>query len=76
MKVNEKVTVGMVNDAPKYVIWCGRNHTVTQVGFHHLFREGKTLYHVFSISTQTLFMKLILDSETLSWKLEETSDGI
>lgn len=76
MLINERVTVGMVNNTPKYVLWNGRNHTITKLGFHHNFREGKVLYHIFSVSTPTSFMRLTLDSENLSWKLNEITDGI
>ena len=75
MVIDEKVTVGIVNDAPKYVKWRGRVHKITQVGLHHIFREGKTLYHVFSIVAGTLFMKLQFDTDNLSWKLEEIFDN-
>jgi hypothetical protein len=76
MVINEKVTVGMVNDAPKYVIWKGRSHNVTQIGLHHLYRQGKTLYHIFSVVAGTLFMRLRFDTDTLYWILEEIEDGI
>jgi hypothetical protein len=76
MNINEKVTVGMVNDVPKYVLWKGRNHTVTKVGLHHLYRQGKTLYHIFSVVADTLFMRLKFDTDTLHWTLEESESGI
>ena len=76
MTIDEKVTVGMVNDIPKYVIWKGRSHNITQVGLHHLYREGKTLYHIFSVVAGTMFMRLKLDSDNLSWKLEEISENL
>lgn len=76
MIINEKVTVGMVNDSPKYVLWHGRNHTVTQIGLHHLYRQGKTLYHIFSVVADTLFMRLKFDTDNLSWRLEEISDSL
>jgi hypothetical protein len=76
MIINEKVTVGMVNDTPKYVIWSGRSHNITKVGLHHLYRQGKTLYHIFSVVAGTLFMRLKFDTDTLCWTLEESEDGI
>jgi len=75
MVVDEKVTVGMVNNIPKYVQWHGRVHNVTQIGLHHLYREGRTLYHVFSVVADTLFMKLKFDTDSLSWRLEETESS-
>lgn len=76
MQIDEKVTVGMVDSTPKYVQWRGRCHTVTQIGLHHYFRKGSTLYHVFSVLSGTIFMRLKLDTDSLIWKLEEISDGI
>ena len=73
--INEKVKVGM-SDSPKWVEWKGRVHKIEKVGLHYTFREGRVLYHIFSVSTKTLAMKLKLDTETLGWKLEEVSDGI
>jgi hypothetical protein len=76
MTIDEKVTVGMVDNIPKYVVWHGRNYTVTKIGLHHIYREGKVLYHIFSIVADTVFMRLKFDTENLNWTLEETEDGI
>ena len=76
MIIDEKVTVGMVNNIPKYVIWKGQSRNITQIGLHHLYHEGKTLYHIFSVTSDFLFMRLKLDTNTLSWILEETENGI
>lgn len=73
--INEKVKVGM-SDSPKWVKWKNRIHQIDKVGLHYTFREGGVFYHIFSVSTKTLCMKLRLDTETLNWKLEEVSDGI
>lgn len=71
MMINEKVTVGMINDIPKYVIWKGRSHNITQIGLHHHFREGNTLCHVFSVISGTLFLRLKFNTDNLIWVLEE-----
>ena len=76
MTINELVTVGSVNGNPKYVIWKGRNYTITRIGLHHHFREGSTLYHVFSVTTDTLFLRLKLNTDNLLWQLEEIENGI
>lgn len=76
MTIDEKVTVGIVDSTPKYVIWKGRNYIILKIGLHHIFREGKTLYHIFSVLTGTIFMRLKFDTDGLSWKLEEISDGL
>ncbi len=76
MMIGEDVTVGIVGSSPKYVVWKGRNYTVTKIGLHHVYREGRTLYHVFSVLAGTIFMRLKLDTENLRWNLEDISDGI
>jgi hypothetical protein len=76
MIINEPVTVGSVNGDPKYVIWKGRNYTITKIGLHHHFRQGNTLYHIFSVVTDTLFLRLKLNTDDLTWRLEEIEDGI
>lgn len=73
--LDEKVEVAMSTE-PKWVRWKNRIYKVEKVGLHYTFREGRVLYHIFSIITKTLFMKLRLDTETLKWRLEEVSDGI
>ncbi len=61
--------------APKRILFEGRQHDIAKIGYHHTFREGRTLYHVFSVSSDTLFFKLVLNTDTLAWSLEEISDG-
>lgn len=75
MKIDEKVEVGF-NNYPKWVKWKGRVHKIERLGFHHTYREGKILYHIFSVTTETLFMRLVLDTDTLSWKLTDVENGI
>ena len=71
MFVSEKVTVGMVNDTPKYLIWKGRSHNITKIGLHYKYFNGKTLIHVFSVCSDTLFMKLQFNTNNLIWNLME-----
>lgn len=79
-KVSEPVSVSFAYDSakrkvyPKWIVWNNRLYPVIKVGLHHTFREGRTLYHVFSVVSKTLFFRLVLDTETLHWKLEEISD--
>jgi len=81
-KVNAPVSVSMSYDSktrkvfPKSVIWDNRLYAVTKVGLHHKYREGRSLYHVFSVTTPTLFFRLVLDTETLHWRLEEIADAV
>ena len=81
-KISEPVSVYLVSDhsihsvTPKYVRWNNRDYKVSQVGLHHTYREGRTLYHVFSVVSSTLFLRLILNTDNLQWKLEEISSEV
>ena len=79
--LREKVSVSLVFDSrtnrviPTHLRRQGRLHTITQVGFHHTYRTGHTLIHVFSVTDGTMFFRLELNTETLHWCLSEVSDG-
>ncbi len=60
---------------PKKILYEGREHKITRVGYHHTFREGRTLYHVFSVASDSMAFRLVLNTETLAWRLEEVHDG-
>lgn len=75
MTIDESVTVGMVDGLPKYMVWKGRNYTINKIGLHHHFTKGKTLYHVFSVTSGSVFLRLKLNTDNLLWKLEEFSDN-
>lgn len=76
MVIDEPVTVGLINNAPKYVVWKGRNYTIDKIGLHHSYHEGRTLYHIFSVTAFTIFMRLKLNTDNLLWRLEEISDAV
>lgn len=60
---------------PVTVSWEGRDYHLIKIGLHHTFREGRTLYHVFSAASQACFFKLILNTDTLTWHLSEIADA-
>ena len=60
---------------PKKVKFEGRYYDIIKLGFHHIYREGKTLYHVFSVASSSLFFRLVLNTDSLQWMLEEICDG-
>ncbi len=76
------VTVEFVSDVrrrrvvPKSVWWDGRLYPIVKVGLHHTYRAGRTLYHVFSVVSATIYFRLSLNTETLFWQLEEIADGL
>lgn len=81
-KISAPVSVDLLYDhrrhtlAPRQIFWNGRLFRIAQVGLHHTFREGRTLFHIFSVVSQGLSFRLKLDSESLFWTLEEISDGL
>jgi hypothetical protein len=80
-KIQSPISVNLVFDHkrrsvyPKYIFWDGKTYQVTKIGLHHTYRLGRTLYHVFSVETPDLFFRLVLDTDTLHWKVEEIADG-
>ena len=81
-KISEPVSVSLSYNhqthkvTPKALIWQNRLYAVNKIGLHHTFRQGRTLYHVFSVTTSTLFFRLVLDTSNLHWKVEEIADGV
>ena len=81
-KISVPVSVGLSFDSktrrvtPKWLVWNGRLYPIIKIGLHHTFRQGRTLYHVFSVASKNLFFRLTLNTENLHWRLEEISDGL
>jgi hypothetical protein len=62
--------------SPRKLIWNGREYLITSTGLHHTFREGRTLFHVFSVTANNIFFRLVLNTDNLFWQLDEVSDGV
>jgi len=60
---------------PTKLMYRGSTYLVEKLGFHHYFREGRTLYHVFSVTSGKVFFKLVLNTDNLNWILEEVYDA-
>lgn len=79
-KLDTPVSVIMVYDHklqsvyPHRIFWQHKPYKIQKVGLHHSFREGRTLYHVFSVECKTVSFRLVLNTETLFWRVEEISD--
>ena len=79
-KISTPVSVAVIFDhkartvKPVTLLWESRTYKILKIGLHHWFKVGKTLFHVFSVATNTLFFRLVLNTESLSWTLEEISD--
>lgn len=80
--VNERVSVMMLYKAdqgqvlPYALKWQNKVHRITRLGYHQKVRLSKGVHHIFFVSTDTLSFKLRLDTDSLSWTLEEISDGL
>lgn len=60
---------------PRQITWNNRVYPILKLGLHHTYRQGRTLYHVFSVASSHLFFRLVLDTDTLFWQLTQISDG-
>ena len=58
------------------VMWEGRDYPIIKLGLHHTYRAGRTLCHVFSVASPTIFFRLVLNTDTLHWTLEEIADNL
>ena len=80
-KIHEQIDVITIykrlgsQTTPYKIRWNGRSYLITKVGYHHKVREGRTVFHIFNVCTDTLAFKLKHDTDTLVWILEEVSDG-
>ena len=61
---------------PQTVVWEGIVYPIHEIGLHHRYTKGKTLYHIFSVASDDIFFKLSLNTDNLFWELEEISDGL
>lgn len=73
--INESVSVNLTNAIPTSLCWNRREYTITKIGLHHTIREGRTLFHIFSVTDGTTFFKLKFGTETLGWKLLEVAEN-
>lgn len=60
---------------PIKLLWDGRQYTVKKTGLHYSLRKGRTLFHIFTVSTEALFFKLVLDTDSLFWTVEQIGDN-
>jgi hypothetical protein len=60
---------------PYKMRWRLRDYFIEKLAYHHKVREGRNLFHIFHVTDGNLDFRLRLDTESLSWMLEEVSDG-
>lgn len=58
---------------PVALTWDGKVRKIKSVDLHHIYRVGRILYHVFSVSTEGAFFKLVLNTDNLFWEVEEVA---
>ncbi len=79
--IDEQISVNLLFNhlkrtaTPTSLYWRGRRYVITNVGLHHITREGRTMLHIFSVTDGTTAFKLELNTELLSWKLLEVDSG-
>jgi len=80
--LQEEVTVLSLYDRshqdvrPVKLKWQGKEYRITKLGMHHMVRQGRTLYHIFSVTDGHNFFRLSLNTENLHWTLEGIHDGL
>jgi len=80
-KISAPISVALVYDhkkrevKPVKVLWENHPYLIKQTGLHHTYRQGRTLFHVFSVESESLFFRLVLNTESLGWMVEEICDG-
>lgn len=81
-KIDEKVSVVTIYSKEKSLAmpvklkWNDKVYVINKLGYHHKYKLGKTLIHVFSVSNSSLAFRLEFNSDTLTWTLMEVSDGL
>ena len=79
VRINEPISVifeynhRSVQAKPKQIEWAGKTHQITGIGYHYPQLKGNTLYHMFSVVSQSNYFKLAFNTENLQWHLEEVS---
>ena len=81
-KINEPISVNLVFNHKKRVstvtkiIWKNKIYDIEKQGFHYTFKRGSTLMHIFSAASENTNFKLVLDTGSLNWTLEEVYDSV
>ncbi|OGK54248.1 hypothetical protein A3B56_03480 [Candidatus Roizmanbacteria bacterium RIFCSPLOWO2_01_FULL_45_11] len=82
IRTNELVKVLTVYDPdqgrtiPHRIKWQNTVHTIRTISYYHRERRGQSIFHIYHVNDGTCDFRILCDSESLSWKLEEVIDGI
>ena len=79
-KIKEPISLNLTFDHKQRktliskVWWHNREYKIVRQGLHHTYKIGDSVQHVFSVATDTISFKLVLDGSSLNWTLEEAYD--
>ena len=80
-KIKEPVSVSLLFNHKKRktsiskIVWKNKVHKIVTHGLRYTFKKGDTLMQVFSVASETTNFKLVLDTSSLTWTLEEVYDS-
>lgn len=53
------------------ITYDGRDHLIRSTGMHFTQRAGRTLEHVYCVVSEAAAFKIVLNTDTLQWTLQE-----
>lgn len=80
--IKAPVSVNLVSDHkkrkvyPSQVLWDGKYYKINKIGLHYAHKSGNILLHIFTVSSEALSFKLVFDTSSLLWTMEQISDGL
>lgn len=80
-RIDERISVVAVfgdtykSVQPFRIKWNGREYRITKVGYVHKYKEGKTLFHAFSVTDGLNFFELLFNTDELSWLIGRVANG-
>jgi hypothetical protein len=82
-KIDEEASVVMYYSSrkkmalPHLISWQNKEYQVGEIGYHHKFREGRTLFHIYELTDteNSLWFRMKLNTDNLHWIVEAISDG-
>lgn len=78
--LNEHITVLLKSadeiktTGPVTIFWRGRVYKVEKIGLHYTYKAGAKLFHVYCVSSADTNFKLVLDTNSLLWTVQEVYD--
>jgi hypothetical protein len=77
---NDRVDVSarFTHDPPRATIrsvtYRGHKYVIQEVSYAYCVRKGRTLLHIFWASARGITFKLVLNTESLAWTIQEIHD--